>query len=300
MIMPVHIEDDLITIRDFMRWGVSRLTQEQAFCGHGTDSLWDEVVHLVFSSLHLPWNTDQRVLDARLTREERKRLVEQIEKRSRDKIPNAYLLNEAWFCDLPFYVDQRVLIPRSPIAELIQHEFEPWLAGRNVTHILDLCAGSGCIGIACALTFPEANVDLVDISSDAIAVAQINIEKHAVQAQVKVIESNLFGGLTQRYDIIVSNPPYVDAVEMAALPAEYRHEPVLGLAAGEDGLDIAHRILREAKNYLTDNGLLIVEVGASEEALINAYPEVPFTWLEFANGGSGVFLLTAQQVKEYF
>lgn len=304
------ITDELITIRDFLRLAVSRFNESDVHCGHGTDSLWDEAVYLVFHGAHLPMDSDQRVLDARLTHDEKKHILNLIEKRSQNKVPLAYLTNEAWFCGLPFYVDERVLIPRSPIAELIEQGFQPWINQAMgygswlgdeapVSRILDLCTGSGCIGIACAMAFPDAQVDVTDISPDALDVAQMNVNKHGVTDQVFVIESDLFEALgNERYDIIVSNPPYVDADEMDALPSEYHHEPELGLAAGVDGLDIVKRILKKAGDHLTENGILIVEVGASEDALVEQYPDVPFTWLEFERGGSGVFLLTAQQIRE--
>lgn len=309
--MPLSVTQDLHTLRDYIRWAVSRFHEADIHCGHGTDSLWDEAVYLVFYGAHLPIDSDGRVLDARLTSTEKKHVLDLIEKRSSEKIPVAYLINEAWFCGLPFYVDERVLIPRSPIAELIEQEFQPWLGQQkgygawlgddvSVHRILDLCTGSGCIGIACALAFPEAQVDITDISPDALVVAQMNVNKHGVADQVYVIESDLFEALgNERYDIIVSNPPYVDADEMTALPTEFRHEPELGLAAGVDGLDIVKRILKKAGDHLTDDGILIVEVGLSEDALVEQYPNVPFIWLEFERGGSGVFLLTAKQLAEH-
>lgn len=304
------VTSELKTIRDYLRLAVSRFHATEIHCGHGTDSLWDEAVYLVFHAASLPFDADQRVFDACLTHEEREHIMALIEMRTIQKIPMPYLTHEAWFCGLPFYVDERVLIPRSPIGELIEKGFQPWIGEQHgfqswlgedasVNRILDLCAGSGCIGIACAVAFPNAVVDLADLSTDALEVAQINVDRHDLHEQVRVVESDVFSALKgERYDLIVSNPPYVDADEMDALPDEYRHEPELGLAAGDDGLDIVRRILKEAANHLTDHGLLVVEVGASELALIAAYPNVPFTWVEFENGGQGVFVLTAQQLKE--
>lgn len=304
------ITDELVTIRDYLRFAVSCFHQADIFCGHGTDSLWDEATYLVFHGARLPIDADQRVLDARLTLDEKKRILNLIEKRSVEKIPAPYLTNEAWFCGLSFYVDERVLIPRSPMAELIEQGFQPWIENEKgygawlgedapVHRILDLCTGSGCIGIACAMAFPDAQIDIVDISSDALKVAQVNVDKHGVTDQVCVIESDLFAALgNERYDIIISNPPYVDEAEIDDLPPEYHHEPMLGLAAGKDGLDIVKKILKQAGDHLTENGILVVEVGISDQALIDQYPDVPFTWLEFERGGNGVFLLTAQQVKE--
>ena len=234
----------------------------------------------------------------RLALAERKDVIALLRRRMDERIPAAYLTGTAWFAGLPFKVDERVLVPRSPIAELIEDQFAPWLL-REPEYILDLCAGSGCIGIACAYVFPEAAVDLSDISLDALAVAQRNIDIHEVGHRVRTIESDLFNELAElRYDLIVSNPPYVDAEDLAEMPAEYRAEPALGLASGVDGLDFTRRLLREALDHLTEEGVLIVEVGNSCVALEEAFPELPFTWLEFRRGGHGVFLLTAAQLHE--
>ncbi|WP_097461588.1 50S ribosomal protein L3 N(5)-glutamine methyltransferase [Mangrovitalea sediminis] len=292
--------DDLISIRDFLRYAVSRFEAENLFYGHGSDNVWDEAVHLVFASLHLPLDNNAIFLDARLTRSERELLLNQIERRVVDRVPVSYLTGEAWFMGLPFYVNEHVLIPRSPIAELLENSLQPWLGERPVGRLLDLCTGSGCIGIAAALVFPEAEVDLADISPEALAVAERNIHRHEVGDRVQAVESDLFEALSGRYDVILSNPPYVDASDLAAMPEEFRHEPVLGLEAGTDGLDVVRRILAEAQDYLTEDGLLVVEVGNSAPALEEAFPELPFTWLDFERGGHGVFLMMASDLRDHF
>ncbi|WP_336366604.1 50S ribosomal protein L3 N(5)-glutamine methyltransferase [Marinobacter sp. C2H3] len=291
--------DDLYTVRDYLRYACSRFADSDLFFGHGTDNVWDEAVQLVMRSLHLPLENNTLFLDARLTSEERSRILDRIERRIRDRVPLAYLLGEAWFMGLPFKVDERVLVPRSPIGELLEKGLQPWLGATEVHRVLDLCTGSGCIGIAAAQVFEGAEVDLADISEDALAVARSNIDLHGVGDRVRAIRSDVFDRLDGQYDVILSNPPYVDAHDMASMPEEFRHEPELGLAAGEDGLDIAHRILARAAEFLTDNGLLIVEVGNSWVALDQAYPDLPLTWLEFENGGDGVFLLRAQDLRSW-
>lgn len=289
---------DLISVRDYIRWGASQFTAAGVFFGHGTDNAWDEAAQLVAHVLHLSLPINPEAWDARLTLAERKDVVALLRRRMDERLPAAYLTGTAWFAGLPFQVDQRVLVPRSPIAELIEQQFSPWLV-RQPEYILDLCTGSGCIGIACAYAFPEAAVDLSDISADALVVAQQNIAQHELEHRVRAIESDLFEELVElRYDLIVSNPPYVDAEDLADMPVEYRAEPELGLASGADGLDFTRRLLREAPNHLTDDGILIVEVGNSCVALEEAYPELPFTWLEFERGGHGVFLLTAAQLQD--
>ncbi|WP_114833937.1 50S ribosomal protein L3 N(5)-glutamine methyltransferase [Aquicella lusitana] len=291
---------ELKTIRDFIRYATSRFNETGLYYGHGTDNAWDEAVALVLHTLHLPHSINPAVLDAHLTQKEQTLLFELIEERVIKRIPVPYLTHEAWFANLSFYVDERVLIPRSPIAELIENHFEPWVIAEDVHHILDLCTGSGCIAIACAKAFPAAEIDASDISPDALAVAKINVLRHDVEDQVKLYESDLFASLPkQKYDIIVSNPPYVSAEEMTTLPPEYLHEPKEGLLGGNEGLDFAVRILRHALEYLNPNGILVVEVGNSEFALAERFPDVPFTWLEFERGGGGVFLLTAEQLQTH-
>ncbi|TBU99849.1 50S ribosomal protein L3 N(5)-glutamine methyltransferase [Stutzerimonas kirkiae] len=289
----------LRTLRDYIRWAVSRFHAEQLFFGHGTDNAWDEARQLVLGALHLPWQMADHYLDCRLEDDECEALHELLRRRIEERVPTAYLLGQAWFCGLPFVVDERVLIPRSPIAELIEQRFEPWLA-QEPARILDLCTGSGCIGIACAYEFGAAEVVLADLSYEALEVANRNIEQHELEERVYTVQGDGFEGLPgQRFDLIVSNPPYVDAEDFADMPAEYRHEPALGLACGADGLDLVRRMLAEAADHLTDNGVLIVEVGNSQVHVQALYPEVDFTWLEFQRGGHGVFLLAASQCRAH-
>jgi len=291
---------ELKTIRDMLRFAVTQFNATELYFGHGTDNAWDEACALVIRGLHLPFNEHSHLLDARLTTQERRTLLEFIKKRVEDRAPVPYLIQEAWFAGMPFYVDERVLIPRSPIAELIEQQFTPWIDPEQVYSILDLCTGSGCIAIACAAAFPEAEVDAVDLAENALAVEEHNVAKYQLEQRVKTYYSDLFSALpAKRYDIIVSNPPYVADAEMQVLPAEYRHEPEFALAAEDEGLAIACNILRQAADYLSENGILVVEVGNSEEALVARFPEVPFTWLDFERGGHGVFLLTAEQVRQY-
>ncbi|TWH77338.1 ribosomal protein L3 glutamine methyltransferase [Azomonas agilis] len=293
------LPSELHTLRDYIRWAVSRFHAEGLFFGHGQDNAWDEARFLVLGGLHLPWNMPEAYLDCRLTTEEQHQLYALLQQRIEERIPTAYLLGEAWFCGLSFIVDQRVLIPRSPIGELIRKSFQPWLS-QPPARILDLCTGSGCIGIACAYQFPEAEVVLSDLSFEALEVANLNIERHNLEDRVYTVQGDGFSGLPhQRFDLILCNPPYVDAEDFADMPVEYQHEPAIALACGEDGLDLVRQILAEAAEHLTEQGLLILEVGNSWVHVQQNYPDVPFTWLEFEQGGSGVFLLTAEQCQQY-
>ncbi len=299
MDQATSVIQQLETLRDYIRWGVSQFTQAELYFGHGTDNALDEAVRLVLYGLAIPAGMEDHFMEAKLTLEERERLVALIRRRVDERIPLPYLTGEAWFAGLVFAVDSRVLIPRSPIAELIEQGFEPWLAGRPVHRLLDLCTGGGCIGIACAHYFNEAEVELADLSAEALAVANSNIERYELQGRVRTVQSDLFNVVEGRFDLIVSNPPYVDQEDLSSMPAEYQHEPAMALGSGDDGLDITRRILSTAANYLTEEGLLVVEVGNSCIALEQAYPEVPFTWVEFERGGHGVFVFSRQELDQY-
>lgn len=293
---------ELTTILDFLRWGMSHFNSAQLFYGHGTDNSWDEALQLVLLSLNLPLDMRPELLNAKLTSAEQRHLYSLFKRRIEERIPVPYLTNKAFFAGLEFYVDSRVLIPRSPIAELIDNHFEPWVEPAKVCRILDLCTGSGCIAIAMAYAFPEAVVDAADISTDALVVAKINCDKHGLESHVNLITSDMFNAIPpNKYDIIVSNPPYVGEADMAAVAKEFQHEPSLALRGGdEDGLYLVEQILAKAAAYLSPEGILVVEVGESEQALVQRYPLVPFLWLEFSSGGRGIFLLTAQQLQQYF
>lgn len=284
------------TLGDFLYWAEKTFTEADLYYGHGTDNPWDEALALARFVLKLPPDVDKSAAEQILQAEDIHTLKQLVEKRIGDHIPVPYLTHEAWFAGLKFYVDERVIIPRSPLAELIETEFQAWLE-RPVHRILDLCTGSGCIAIAASYAFPEAHIDAVDISPDALAVAHKNLKLHNCEDRVKVFQSDLFDACGQeRYDLIISNPPYVDRLDLENLPLEFQWEPAMALAAGDDGLQIVRRILRQASQYLTPKGVLIVEVGNSEIALQEAYPEIPFTWLTFERGGHGVFLLRADEM----
>ena len=288
--------NELRTIQDMIRWAATEFNRAGLFYGHGADNAIDDAMRLIMPSLNLPLQCDSEIYNTRLTRREREMLSELIIKRIELRIPVAYITNTAWFAGLEFYVDERTLVPRSPFAELIESRFAPWLK-TSPLRILDLCTGSGCIAIACAYAFTDAEVDAVDISDDALEVAEINIQGHGLEQQVTPIYSDLFSGVeNEKYDLIVSNPPYVDAEDMENLPDEFKHEPELGLASGFDGLDLVRKMLKQAGERLNENGLLFVEVGNSQVHLQSAYPHIPFEWIEFAQGGHGVFVLTKAQL----
>jgi ribosomal protein L3 glutamine methyltransferase len=290
--------NELFTIRDWLRFAVSQFESSDIFYGHGTDNAYDEAVWLVMSALHLPMDTLNNFFDARLTMQERNKLASLLEQRVSQHTPTAYLVKEAWLQGLKFYVDERVLIPRSFIAELLNDDLSPWIEFPElIESAADICTGSGCLGILLASAFPNAAVDVVDISPDALDVAKINIANYGLEEQITAIQSDMFSALQgKKYDVIISNPPYVDAPSMATLPAEYRNEPQIALGSGTDGLDHTHTLLREAAHYLNDNGILIVEIGHNREALEAAYPHMVFTWLEVSSGNEFVFLLTKSQL----
>lgn len=293
--------NDLLTLRDFLRYAVSRFNAAGLFFGHGSDNAYDEAAYLLLHSLHLPLDRLEPFLDARLTAEERARLAGLIERRVNERVPAAYLTGEAWLGDFRFHVDPRVIVPRSYFAELLRDEaFAPWLGpGEAVGEALDMCTGSGCLAILMAHAFPRARVDAVDISGDALDVARRNIADYGLGARVSAIQSNLFDALPGRsYDLILCNPPYVTAEAMGELPPEYRHEPVLALAAGEDGLDIVRRLLAQARRHLKPGGILAVEVGHNRALVEAAFPQLPCVWLNVAGGEEPVFLLEREQLPE--
>ena len=296
-----HITKQLHSIADYCRYGASLFNQAELFYGHGTDNALSEAQTLVMFALSLPDNMAEQVMTCRLLEHEKQNILVLFEQRITTQKPVAYITNLAYFAQLPFYVDERVLVPRSPIAELIERHFAPYFSDQKPPQrILDLCTGSGCIAIACASYFPEAEVDAADLSIDALNVAQINIENHGLSEQVIPIQSDVFSGVEgQCYDLIVTNPPYVDQEDIDSLPAEYTHEPEMGLGCGEDGLDIVRTILAQSAQHLSENGVLICEVGNSQCHVEACYPDVDFTWLTFERGGHGVFVLTKAQLVKY-
>lgn len=288
-------KNELITVRDYLRYAVSRFNAAQLFFGHGSDNAWDEAVYLTLHTLHLPLDRLEPFLDARLLPHERELLLDIYRRRCEERLPAAYLTNEAWLGEHRFYVDDRVIVPRSFIAELLDDQLAPWIDNPwAVESALDLCTGSGCLAILTALAFPNADVAAVDLSEHAIAVAERNVADYDLNDRIELIQSDAFKNLEGRkFDLIISNPPYVNAESVAALPPEYLHEPELALGSGQDGLDFTRIILREARKHLTDNGMLIVEIGHNREALEAVYPKLPFTWLDTAAGDEYVFMLHA-------
>ncbi|MDC8445726.1 MAG: 50S ribosomal protein L3 N(5)-glutamine methyltransferase [Nitrosomonas sp.] len=291
-------KNHLHTLRDLLRFAVSRFNQAGLFFGHGSNTAYDEAAYLILHTLHLPLDHLEPFLDARLTSTEVNQVLDILERRVTERQPAAYLTHEAWLGSYSFYVDQRVIIPRSFIAELLQNRLEPWITDAAETHTaLDLCTGSGCLAILMAHAFEQAEIDAVDISPGALAVAGRNIADYQLQERVRLIQSDLFTGLPgRRYDLIISNPPYVNADSMEELPEEYRHEPVNALASGADGLDATRKILTGAAAHLTDQGLLVVEIGHNRDVLLSEYPLTPFTWLETSAGDEFVFLLHRDQL----
>jgi ribosomal protein L3 glutamine methyltransferase len=289
-----------ISVRALIERGAQRLRRARVFFGHGTDNASDESAALVFHALGLSHEAGVAAYARRVGAQAQQRVQDLISRRIKERVPAVYLTGETWFAGLCFQVDPRVLIPRSPIAELIERQFAPWTDPRRVRRVLDMGTGSGCIAIACAKAFPRARVDAVDISDDALEVAQINVRRHHVGRRLRLVKSDHFRALKEdSYDIIVANPPYVGARELKELPPEYRHEPRIALAAGRAGLDSVRIILQQAGQYLRPQGLLVVEVGNTETAVRRAFRQLPFVWLEFERGGGGVFLLTAEQLQAH-
>lgn len=284
---------ELHTLRDWLRYAVSAFEEAKLNFGHGSTSAYDEATYLILHTLHLPLDTLNPFLDAHLTAPEKTALHAILTQRVQSRLPAAYLTHEAWLGDFRFYVDERVIVPRSFIAELLPQQLAPWVDdAEGVSRVLDMCTGSGCLAILAAHAFPHAEVDAVDISQDALEVAQRNIDDYGLQERVHAVQSDLFAKLkSKKYDIIISNPPYVDTAAVAALPPEYLHEPKLALGSGSDGLDATRVILKQAATHLNPGGILIVEIGHNRDVLEAAYPELPFTWLDVAAGDEFVFLL---------
>ena len=295
-----QILTELSSIRDWLRYAVSRFEDSDVFFGHGTSNAYDEAIWLIFGFLHLPHDTIDNFLDADLTGKEKKDLLFLIEKRIKDKIPTAYLLNEAWLRDYKFYVDERVIVPRSLIAESLSENLYPWIDDpEKIFSALDLCTGSGCLGIMMAHSFQNAMIDLVDLSEKALQVAEININHYGLNDRTELIQSDLFNALKgKKYDLIISNPPYVNQTSVDSFPMEFLKEPSMALGSGEDGLDHTVRIIKEAKSYLNDDGILIVEIGHNKEVLLNKFPKLQFQWLDVSLGNDFVFMLQKSQLPD--
>ncbi|MCP4433409.1 MAG: 50S ribosomal protein L3 N(5)-glutamine methyltransferase [Gammaproteobacteria bacterium] len=291
----------LTTIRDFIRWGASEFNRQRLSFGHGFANAFDEARYLSLYALSLPSDLPEEYLNCVLLSSERQQVVELLQKRARSRQPVAYITHESWFCGLKFYVDERVLVPRSPIAELIGNQFEPWIDSQQVERILDLCTGSGCIAIACQYAFEDAEVCASDISEEALEVAKINRKAHQLDDYLTLYQSDLLSDIpAQEFDVIVSNPPYVDAEDMADISDEFAFEPGLGLAAGIDGLELVNKILLQSIDFLSDHGVLIIEVGNSQSAMMERYEVLPMTWIDFEFGGSGVCCIQAQDLRQHY
>ncbi len=298
--MTANAATDLVTIRDFIRYAVSRFNAAELFFGHGSDNAWDEAVYLTQHTLNLPLDRLEPFLDTRLLADEREALLEIYRRRCQDRLPAAYLTHEAWLGEHRFYIDDRVIVPRSFIAELLEEQLSPWIDDPwSINNALDLCTGSGCLAILTALAFPNAAVDAVDLSEEALSVAERNVADYRLSQQIELIHSDAFSQLAgRRYDLIISNPPYVNAESVAALPPEYLHEPEMALGSGDDGLDFTRIILAHAREHLTEDGILVVEIGHNRDALEAAYPTLPFIWLDTAAGDEYVFLLRAEDLQD--
>ncbi|MEM7020104.1 MAG: 50S ribosomal protein L3 N(5)-glutamine methyltransferase [Pseudomonadota bacterium] len=293
---PLH---ELHTVRDFIRWGASRFNEAELFFGHGTDNALTEAAVLVLHVLHLPIDLEEGYLESNLTKQEKLAALEILQARIERCVPAAYLTNEAWFGGLSFYVNEHVLVPRSPIAETIEQAFIPWIDPDEIHHVLDIGTGSACIPIALATTLEHVSIDAVDISADALAVARQNVEDYGLSERIRLLQGDVFEPVgEQRYDLIISNPPYVSQASYDELPSEYHQEPALGLVAGDDGLDIVRNIMAGVLEHLNEDGHLLLEVGESADTLLETYPDLEFTWLEFERGGDGVFLISADQLAK--
>ena len=295
---PFDDTESLITVRDWLRFAVSRFNEAKLFFGHGSDNAFDEAAYLILHTLHLPLDRLEPFLDASLTHGEAESVKAVIERRVNARIPAAYLTGEAWLTGHRFRVDERVIVPRSFIAELLADQLAPWVEDADkVSSVLDLCTGSGCLAILAAEAFGQAQVDAVDLSADALAVAALNVADYGLDERIRLVESDLFAALEGRtYDVIISNPPYVNAESVAALPAEYQAEPALALGSGSDGLDATRRILAAAPAHLNPGGVLVVEIGHNRDVLEAAYPALPFTWLDTAGGDQFVFMLRREDL----
>ena len=291
---------NLTSIRDMVRWTASEFNRNDIFLGHGTDNCLDEALALVMHVVALDYSLPDQYLDCHLSEIEKQQIIELTKQRITTRKPLAHLTGKAFFAGLEFIVNEHVLVPRSPIAELIENTYFPWLEPDNIHSILDLCTGSGCIGIASALALPDAQVLISDISDEALQVAKQNNDLYHLENQVSAVKSDVFSDISQQqFDLIVSNPPYVSEQEYNQLPAEYHNEPRLGLTAGADGMDIVARILKQASSFLATSGIIIIEVGASADLLMQRYPNVEFNWIEFERGGDGVFMLSKQELDHY-